>query len=107
MDPAGVLRLDGDALLVTLRLTPRGGRDAIEGVAALADGRRVVKARVRAAPEDGAANAAAAALLAAAAGRPKSSAAVIAGHGARIKTVRIEGAGVAGLQALAALIADR
>ncbi|MGA7426797.1 MAG: DUF167 family protein, partial [Rhodoplanes sp.] len=47
-----------DGLIVTVRLTPRGGSDAIDGVETLADGRAVLKARVRAAPSDGAANAA-------------------------------------------------
>jgi uncharacterized protein YggU (UPF0235/DUF167 family) len=41
-----------------VRLTPRGGRDAIDGIEQLADGRRVVKARVRAAATGGEANAA-------------------------------------------------
>jgi uncharacterized protein YggU (UPF0235/DUF167 family) len=42
--------------MLNVRLTPRGTRDAIEGVACLSDGRTVLKARVRAAPFEGAAN---------------------------------------------------
>lgn len=38
------------ALSVTIRLTPRGGRDALDGIETLSDGRAVLKARVRAAP---------------------------------------------------------
>ena len=53
-----------DGLVVTVRLTPKGGRDAIEGIEHLADGRCVLKARVRAAPSDGEANSALARLLA-------------------------------------------
>jgi uncharacterized protein len=34
-----------DGVVVTVRLTPRGGRDAIEGIAQLADGRSAIKAR--------------------------------------------------------------
>jgi len=45
-----------DGLLVTVRLTPRGGRDAIEGIESRADGRCVLKARVRAAATEGEAN---------------------------------------------------
>jgi len=48
----------GGRLLIHIRLTPRGGRDAIDGVAQLADGRGVLKVRVRAAASEGEANAA-------------------------------------------------
>ena len=50
--------------VLDVRLTPRGGRDAIEGVEQLADGRAVLKARVRAAPSEGEANAALCRLIA-------------------------------------------
>jgi len=39
-----------------VRLTPKGGRDASDGVETLSDGRRVLKVRVRAAPREGEAN---------------------------------------------------
>ena len=42
-----------DGIFVDVRLTPRGGRDAIEGIESRADGRAVLKARVRAAPFEG------------------------------------------------------
>ncbi|MBV8474240.1 MAG: DUF167 domain-containing protein, partial [Hyphomicrobiales bacterium] len=42
-----------DGLVIACRLTPKGGRDAIDGTATLSDGSRVLLARVRAAPEDG------------------------------------------------------
>jgi uncharacterized protein YggU (UPF0235/DUF167 family) len=35
--------------MLAVRLTPRGGRDAIDGIEQLSDGRRVLKVRVRAA----------------------------------------------------------
>ena len=54
-----------DGVVVTCRLTPKGGRDAIDGVARLSDGTSVLLARVRSAPEDGRANEALCALLAA------------------------------------------
>ncbi len=87
------IRRDGSDLLVEVRLTPRGGSDRIDGMKALSDGRTVVAARVKAVPEDGKANAAVAALLAAAAGLPKSAAAVVSGPTARLKTIRLMGAG--------------
>ena len=39
-----------------MRLTPKGGRDAIDGIEQMADGRPVLKVRVRAAPSEGEAN---------------------------------------------------
>ena len=38
-----------DALTMRVRVTPRGGRDAVEGLDKLSDGRAVLKVRVRAA----------------------------------------------------------
>lgn len=73
------------------RLTPRGGRDALEGIETLSDGRAVLKARVRAAPEKGLANAALESLVAKALGVPKSSVSVVAGGTSRLKTVDVAG----------------
>ncbi|QCK85136.1 hypothetical protein E8L99_04755 [Phreatobacter aquaticus] len=84
-------RIDGDVLLLDIRLTPRGGRDAIEGAERLSDGRPVVKARVRAVPEDGKANAALEALVADAMGVAKSKVEVVQGQTARLKTVSVRG----------------
>jgi len=42
-----------NGISLTIRLTPKGGRDAIDGVDVLADGRPVLKIRVRAAASDG------------------------------------------------------
>ena len=39
-----------EGVVVSCRLTPKGGRDAIDGVAELADGSSVLAARVRSAP---------------------------------------------------------
>jgi len=82
-----------DGLIVTVRLTPRGGCDAIGGVETLADGRVVLKARVRAAPSGGAANAALVALLAKALRVAPGRMAIVAGESARIKRVKISGTG--------------
>lgn len=86
-------RVAADRLVVTVRLTPKGGRDAIDGVERLADGVAVLKARVRAAAHEGAANAALQTLLAKTLGVAPSRVRLVAGAGARIKTVEIEGDG--------------
>jgi uncharacterized protein YggU (UPF0235/DUF167 family) len=84
-------KADAKGVTLRVRLTPRGGRDAIEGIETLADGSVVLKARVSAAPEKGLANAALEKLLAKALGVPKSSVEVVAGETARLKTVRVAG----------------
>ncbi len=80
-----------DGLEVTVRVTPRGGRDAVDGVETLSDGRPVLKVRVRAAPEDGAANEGVRRLLAKALGRPVSAVSLKAGATARLKTFLVAG----------------
>ena len=88
-------RIVAGGLELDLRLTPRGGRDGFDGVTRLADGRAVLLARVRAAPEGGEANAALLRLVAKALARPRSAVTLAAGHKARLKTLRIEGDGAA------------
>ena len=78
-----------------VRLTPKGGRDAIEGIARLADGTCVLKARVRAAAHDGEANAALIRLLAGTLGMPSRAVRLITGASARIKQIKIVGDGTA------------
>ena len=82
-----------------MRLTPRGGRDAIEGWETDAAGREHLKARVRAAPVEGEANAALEALLARALGLPKSAVTVARGATARLKQVAVEGLDAAAARA--------
>lgn len=91
-DPSFV-RVLPDGVEVTVRATPRGGRDAVDGVAALSDGREVLKVRVRVAPEDGAATSAVAKVVAAAAGVSVSQVRLTSGATARVKTFRIAGDG--------------
>ena len=74
-----------------MRLTPRGGRDAIDGIERRADGRIVLKARVRAAPFEGEANAALCRLLAGALDVALRHVTVTAGATARVKRVEIAG----------------
>ncbi|HEV2554327.1 MAG TPA: DUF167 family protein [Bosea sp. (in: a-proteobacteria)] len=80
-----------EGLRLSVRLTPRGGRDAIDGVEILSDGRPVLKARVRATPSEGEANAALLALIARTLDLPRSAVTLAAGAGARLKTVAIAG----------------
>ncbi|HEV2558779.1 MAG TPA: DUF167 family protein [Microvirga sp.] len=82
-------------LEVRVRVTPRGGRDALDGVEVLSDGRSVLKVRVRAVPEKGAANETVRRVLAAALGRPVSAVLLTAGATGRVKTFRIDGDGAA------------
>jgi uncharacterized protein (TIGR00251 family) len=80
-----------DGVTLEVRLTPRGGRDAIEGVERRADGRIVLKARVRAAPFEGQANEALCRLLAHELGLAPRQVEIAAGEGARIKRLCIAG----------------
>ena len=80
-------------LSVAIRLTPRGGRDAIDGIEQRANGQCVLKARVRAAATEGEANDALIALLAHAAGVPPRDVALVSGATARIKRLVIAGLG--------------
>jgi uncharacterized protein (TIGR00251 family) len=100
-------QLAADGLLLTVRLTPKGGRDAIDGIEQMSDGRSVLKARVRAAASDGAANAALIRLIAASLAIAPRDVAVVAGATARLKRLRIAGPGAALAAALAQLVEAR
>jgi uncharacterized protein (TIGR00251 family) len=82
-----------NGIVVTIRLTPKGGRDAIETVERLSDGRSVLKARVRAAASEGEANAALVKLVARTLGVAPRDVSLVAGATARLKRLRIEGPG--------------
>lgn len=84
---------------LAVRVTPRGGRDAVEGWSRDEAGRAVLKVRVSAAPTDGSANAAVIALLAKALRRPKSSLRLVSGEAARLKLIEAEGLEPAELEA--------
>lgn len=85
-----------------MRLTPSGGADRIDGCASDDAGRFYLKARVRAAPEDGKANAALEVMLARAFGVAKSKVKVARGTTARLKSVEIEGVSNADIAAFLA-----
>jgi uncharacterized protein YggU (UPF0235/DUF167 family) len=88
---ARLISLRGNSLTFQVRLTPKGGRDAIEGWSQGADGRSYLKARVRVAPEDGKANAALLALLAKELDIAKSAFALVSGETSRLKTIAVTG----------------
>lgn len=99
--------LAGNGVIVTVRLTPKGGRDAIDGIEILADGRPVLKARVAAPPSEGEANDALCRLIAKAAGVPPRGVALVAGATARIKRLAIAGDGPTLIAALEKVVASR
>ena len=88
-------RITPAGLLVAVRLTPRGGRDALGSVEVLSDGKAVLTARVRAAPTEGEANQALVKLLAKALKVPASRVSIAQGATSRVKMVEIEGDGSA------------
>jgi len=88
-------RVAPDGLMLVVRVTPKGGRDAIDGIADLADGSSVLKVRVRAAASEGEANAALMQVLARALGVAARDISLLSGARGRIKRVKIAGAGAA------------
>ena len=83
------IRING--VSVRVRLTPKGGRDAVEGWEIDSSGTSHLKARVRAAPESGKANAALIDLIAEMLGVSRSSVTIAGGEKARLKIVAITG----------------
>jgi uncharacterized protein (TIGR00251 family) len=84
-------RYAAQGIMVALRVTPRGGRDDIDGIETLADGRTVLKLRVRALAEGGEANRAVTELLAKALGVPKAKVRILSGVTSRLKQVAVDG----------------
>ncbi len=91
MTAAAAWSVAPDGLILNVRLTPKGGRDSIDGIETLSDGRTVLKARVRAVPSEGEANAALGRLLAKALGVPPRDVTIVGGATSRIKRVKILG----------------
>ena len=88
MDP---WRYSTQGISVALRVTPRGGRDDIDGLETLADGRIVLKVRVRAIADGGEANRAVIELLAKVLGVPKAKVRIQSGMTSRLKQVAVDG----------------
>src|SRR5512141_278728 len=78
-------------IVLAVRLTPKGGRDAIDGVEVLGDGRAVLQGRVAAPPSEGEANEALCRLIAKAMHVPPRGITMVAGATARIKRLAITG----------------
>jgi uncharacterized protein YggU (UPF0235/DUF167 family) len=93
--------------MLSVRLTPKGGRDAIDGIEVLSDGRPILKVRVRAAPSEGEANTALCRLIAKAVGVPPRDVSLAAGATARIKRLIIGGDGPTVVAALEKTAATR
>ena len=92
-------------ITLAVRLTPKGGRDAIDGVDLLADGRTVLKARVAAPPSEGAANDALVRLIAKSLGVPRRDVTLASGATGRVKRLIVTGDGptlIAALEKIAA-----
>jgi uncharacterized protein (TIGR00251 family) len=84
-------RYSTQGISVALRVTPRGGRDDIDGVETLANGRTVVKVRVRAIADGGEANRAVTELLSKALGVPKAKVRILSGMTSRLKQIAVDG----------------
>lgn len=82
-----------------VRVTPKAGRDAVDGWALDPSGRPYLKIRVSAAAADGEANAALTAFLAKALKRPKSAVRIVSGETARLKMIEVEGLDEAAVEA--------
>ena len=83
-----------ESTLLTLRVAPKSSQDAVVGWHGGA-----LKIKVRAAPENGRANAAVIKLLSAALGVPQKSVVIESGETSRHKCVRIHGLALAAVQA--------
>jgi uncharacterized protein len=84
-------RYSTQGIRVALRVTPRGGRDEIDGLETLANGRTVVKVRVRAIADGGEANRAVTELLANALGVPRAKVRILSGATSRLKQIAVDG----------------
>lgn len=79
-------------------MTPRGGRDAVDGWALDGDGRPYLKVRVSSPPVDGAANAALVVFLAKTLKIPRSAVRLVAGDTARVKRLELDGVTASNLE---------
>jgi uncharacterized protein len=97
----------GGGVTLAVRLTPKGGRETIDGIERLADGRAVLKVRVAAPPSEGEANAALIRLIAKALRVPARDVALAAGAGGRVKRLTVAGNAAALIAALEKIAAAR
>jgi len=97
--------LAAGGIVLAVRVTPKGGRNAIDGIESLTDGRMVLKARVAAPSSEGEANDALCRLIAKTVGVPSRDVTLVAGAAARIKRLAIAGDGPALIAMLEKIIA--
>lgn len=76
--------------MITVRVTPRSGRDEVMGRKVFEDGVEAICVRVTAAPDGGKANKAVCKVIAASLGIPKTAVEVASGHAARRKQLAID-----------------
>jgi len=76
---------------LAVRLTPRAGRDGIDGMVVGADGRACLQLRIAAPPVEGAANRALIAYLAATLKLRKADIHILSGENARLKRLELSG----------------
>jgi len=84
-------RVTEDGVLLAVRLTPRASRDGVDGIAADADGKPILKIRLTAPPVDGEANAALIAFLAKTLSLKKADIAIRSGQTSRTKMILLSG----------------
>ena len=92
---------------LTVRLTPKASRDAVDGIEIMPDGRSVLKIRVRATPSEGEANAALIKLIAKATRVPPRDVDLVAGATSRVKRLVISGDGPTLVAALEKIVTPR
>ena len=91
-----------DGLILSVRVTPKGGRDTIIGPREASDGQRHLAVKIAAPPADGAANEALRRLIANAVGIGRSAVTILSGEQAREKRLKLAGDPVALLARLRA-----
>jgi len=89
-EAASPWRVTSDGLVLRVRLTPKSSNEAIGGIEATAEG-PAIKARVRALPAEGEANAALERLIARWLDVPKSNVSLVGGAKSRVKSIAIRG----------------
>jgi uncharacterized protein len=80
-----------EGVSIALRVTPRGGRDDIDGIETLANGHSAMKVRVRAVADGGEANRAVTELIAKALGVRKAKVRIVSGATSRLKQIAVDG----------------
>ncbi|SDU38872.1 DUF167 family protein [Stappia sp. ES.058] len=80
----------GGGLRLRVRVTPKAAHDRVDGVVTRDDGLCVLKLRVRAVPDKGAANRAVIAFVARLLGLPKRDVRLVSGAAARVKLLELD-----------------